>query len=131
MQLPAGGATGPRATRYPVRFRYLRKIRSAATRYLSTCQKRKRIESWTMRGSPALVILPNVELFATLAPGALKCGLFSRSKKSPRNCAETRSVTLNVLAIDQSKLNVPGARNRLRGLFPNVPGAASVNAAVL
>lgn len=35
-------------------------------------QKRRRREIWTMRGSPAALILPNVEVLATLAPGALK-----------------------------------------------------------
>src|SRR5258708_39461107 len=82
-----------------------------------------------MRGSAALVILPNVDVLATLAPGALKCGLLSRSKKSPRNCVEKRSEMRKVLAKDQSRLNVPGARNTLRGLEPKVPRAAGANTA--
>src|SRR5690348_8170581 len=55
--------------------------------------KMRRSESWTIRGSLALLILPKVEAPDTLDPGALKCGLFSRSKKSPRNWVTTRSET--------------------------------------
>src|SRR5260370_30739572 len=84
-----------------------------------------RIESWRILGSPELLILPKVEVPATLGPGALKCGSFSRSKKSLRTCVLTRSVTRNDLAIDESRLKTPGARRRLRGLLPNPPGAAS------
>src|SRR5436305_1035104 len=91
--------------------------------------QRTRSDSWTIRGSDALLILPKVELLETLAPGAFKCGLFSRSKKSPRSWVEIRSVTRRVREIDQSTLNRPGARSRLRGLLPKVPGAANWKAA--
>ena len=37
----------------------------------------------------------------------------------------------NVFATDQSKLKMRGARSKFLGLLPNVPGAASANAAVL
>src|SRR5258707_13435023 len=90
-----------------------------------------RMESWTILGSPALVILPKVEAPATLDPGELKWGVFSRSKKSPRNWVVMRSVMRIDLANDQSRLKTSGARRRLRGLLPNVPGAASANAEVL
>src|ERR1017187_747148 len=84
-----------------------------------------------MRGSPALVILPKVEVLATLEPGALKCGLFSRSKKSPRSSVEKRSEIRKDLAMDQSRLKSPGARRTFRGLSPKVPSAAGAKAAVL
>src|SRR5438477_10628736 len=90
-----------------------------------------RNESCTILESPALLILPNVEEPATLEPGALKCGLFSRSKKSPRSDVPTRSVRRKDFEIDQSRLKKPGARRRLRGLLPKVPGAASAKAAGL
>src|SRR5437016_7001883 len=82
-------------------------------------------------GSLALLILPNVEPFETLPPGALNCGLFSRSKKSPRNCVDTRSEMRKDFAKDQSKLKRLGARTGLRGLVPKVPGAFRAKAAAL
>src|SRR6185369_17041564 len=89
------------------------------------------MEICTIRGSPALWIFPKVDELATLAPGALKCGLFRTSKKSPRNWVETRSVMRKVFASDQSRLQKPGERIRLRGLLPKVPGAASAKAEAL
>ena len=41
-----------------------------------------------------------------------------------------RSVTRKVFEIDQSRLKNPGERNTLRGLLPNVPGAAGENTLV-
>src|SRR5437660_10060003 len=89
-----------------------------------------RSESCTILGSPAEVIFPKVEPPATLPPGALKCGLFSRSKKSPRSWVLNRSVMWKDFARDQSRLKKPGARRRLRGLLPKVQGAARAEAAV-
>ena len=77
-------------------------------------QNLTRNDNCIILGSPALWIFPNPDVPATLDPGALKCGLFSRSKKSPRNCALTR----NVRASDQSKLNSPGDRSMFLGLSP-------------
>src|ERR1035441_10215305 len=83
-----------------------------------------------MRGSVALLILQKVEVLATLEPGALKCGLFSRSKKSPRSSVEKRSEMRNNLAIDQSRLKSPGARRTFRGRLPKVPRAAWVKVGI-
>src|SRR3954469_10651314 len=99
--------------------------------HLRLNQNRTRSEIWRILGSPALEIFPKVEVLATLEPGALKCGLFRRLKKSPRSWVENRSVMRNDFATDQSRLKKPGARRTLRGLVPNVPGAAAWNAAVL
>ena len=77
------------------------------------------------------MILPKVDELDTLAPGALKCGVFRMLKKSARNCVLMRSVTRKDFANDQSKFSVEGARITLRGLFPNVPGAAKANAEAL
>src|ERR1039458_5919674 len=67
-----------------------------------------------MRGSAALLILPKVEVLATLEPGALKCGLFSRSKKSPRTFTESCTMRGSVALLILPKVEVlatlePGA----------------------
>jgi len=84
-----------------------------------------------MRGSPALVIRPNVEALEKLEPGAFKCGLLNVLKKSPRTSTLRPSRSVKCFEMDQSRLTKPGPRRRLRGELPKVPGAFRVKAAVL
>ena len=41
-------------------------------REIGVLQNRRRIDNWTIRGSPAALIFPKVDVLETLDPGALK-----------------------------------------------------------
>ena len=79
-----------------------------------------RNESCTILGSPAEVILPKVEPPATLPPGALKCGLFSRSKKSPRVFTERQEARQRPVAFLFSGQGTQYP-NMSRGLYETEP----------
>src|ERR1039458_10704856 len=55
----------------------------------------------------------------------LKCDVFGRLKNSARNCALTRSLTMNSRVISRSVFQTPGLRRMLRPLVPNVLAAVT------
>src|SRR5438046_119240 len=94
-------------------------------------QKWIRSANCRIRGSPAVVIFPNVDELLTLDPGAFKCTLLNKLKKSPRRSNRKRSVAAKVFCSDQSTLKNAVPRIRLRDTSPKVPGAFSTIAFVL